>query len=518
MTLFASDEGEAIIIRGDATHLPLDDESVDLVITSPPYFSLRKYQDEGKPIEGQIGGEASPQAFLEALWAATEEMARVLRPKGSIFVNLGDKYAGSGGHNNSGIAKAGGPSGATRRQAPDRYNQSAEVGATTIKPKSLMGLPWRYALGCTDHLGLLLRQEIIWAKRNHLPESVKDRCVRSHEQWFHLVKRGDYYASLDEIRTPHQDSHTVDMTRACHPLGKTPNTVWDIATEPLQVPKHLPQHFAAFPTEWPRRLILGFSPRGICLECGEGRFPVTDVSEDYKRHRATYGDWRSDNGPGQGESIDKRELSGQRARAPMPPPADRRIVGYACACAPFTQHEGVRVGVEARLEAGAVDKYPTNDPQGLGVDVPSGVGPWREYHLDSWEPPPTRPAVVLDPFGGTGTVALVARALGRVGIHVDLSADYCRLAEWRIFESEYGARTLVKTKHPKADPKKVRVIDRDRKAQALADMCATGDVSSAEVMELTQDRWETLCALAGVDMPSLPVKLRVHEILLEREA
>ena len=81
------------LIRGDATALPLADDSVDLCVTSPPYFSLRQYTDGGEAYEGQIGSEATPQEFLEALWAVTAECVRVLKPSGSLWVNLGDRMA-----------------------------------------------------------------------------------------------------------------------------------------------------------------------------------------------------------------------------------------------------------------------------------------------------------------------------------------------------------------------------------------------------------------------------------------
>ena len=84
--------GTATVIRGNALHLPLPDASVDLICTSPPYFGLRSYQDAGTHYQGQMGSEATPAEFLEALLAATREMVRVLKPSGSMFVNLGDKY------------------------------------------------------------------------------------------------------------------------------------------------------------------------------------------------------------------------------------------------------------------------------------------------------------------------------------------------------------------------------------------------------------------------------------------
>ena len=86
--------GRAYVLRGDAANLPLPDESVDLVVTSPPYFGLRDYRDGGGSLAGQIGAEATPQAFVDALLGCTAEWVRVLKPSGSIFVNLGDKYGG----------------------------------------------------------------------------------------------------------------------------------------------------------------------------------------------------------------------------------------------------------------------------------------------------------------------------------------------------------------------------------------------------------------------------------------
>jgi site-specific DNA-methyltransferase (cytosine-N4-specific) len=298
--------GSLKLIRGNALDLPLEDESVDLVVTSPPYFGLRSYQDGGEHYEGQIGAEATPAEFVDALLAATREMVRVLKPSGSIWVNLGDKYA-SGGRGSYDLDPV------RRRVAASRPKDGAA-------PKSLLGLPWRYALRCIDDLGLILRAEVIWSKPNGLPESVKDRVRRSHETWFHFTREPRYFSAVDELREPILDSseHAASRrnrsdarltaakagaTSTANPLGKLPGSVWTIPTQPLRVPDHLGiDHFAAFPMEWPRRIIRGWSPEG---------------------------------------------------------------------------------------------------------------------------------GTVLDPFGGTGTTAIVARALGRHGISVDLSADYCRLAEWR---------------------------------------------------------------------------------------
>ena len=364
------------LIQADAVALPLADDSVDLVITSPPYFALRSYRDDGEHYDGQIGSEATPQEFLDALWTVTRECVRVLKPSGSLWVNLGDKYA----------------------------------------EKSLIGLPWRYAIGCIDDLGLILRAEVVWSKPNGLPESVTDRVRRSHEQWFHFTLEPRYFSAIDEIREPHLTTGgiTPDEARndpryaasshrnievrngttkgatpkfAGNPLGKLPGSVWSIPSEPLKVPDELGvDHFAAFPQEWPRRLILGWCPAEVCTACGEGRAPVVE-----KRLRLR----SQESGVARGPS----RMNGRRGRndeAGYPDGIhEATITGYACACSDTTA--------------------------------------------------PSTPGVVLDPFAGTGTVPMVARALGRTGIGVDLSADYLRLATWRVFQSGHASKTVART-------------------------------------------------------------------------
>ncbi len=426
-------KGSGGVIRANALYLPLRDESVDLICTSPPYFALRSYRDGDEHFAGQLGSEETPAAFVDALIEATREMVRVLKPTGSIFVNLGDKYAGSGGHNNNGLGsstlghhKGGGgphaermrPIEASRRNAPNRYNQNSGG----IPAKSLMGLPWRYANGCVDQLGLILRAELIWNKPNGLPESVTDRVRRSHETWFHFTRQGRYFSAVDEIREVHSlvsvrvardarlalergeqytTKHAVGAydqpqtnlgkgLKDINPLGKLPGSVWTIPSEPLVIPDwardkyNLPDHFAAFPQEWPRRIILGWSPSGICTKCGEGRRPVVHREASHKTptDRRVIAAGGAINGGTQNTTLDADWWTAT-------------ITGYACAC-----------------------------------DVPIA---------------PTRPAIVLDPFGGTGTVAMVARALGRTGLNGDLSGDYCRLARWRIYESGHAAKSEQRT-------------------------------------------------------------------------
>jgi hypothetical protein len=293
-----------------------------------------------------------------------------------------------------------------------------------VPRKSLIGVPWRYAIRCIDDLGLILRAEVIWAKPNGLPESVTDRVRRSHETWFHFTKMPRYFSAVDEIREAHAGEFLSDgVTRnprhkyggvmpneaggksststpdrwsaasGLNPLGKLPGSVWTIPTEPLHVPESLGiDHFAAFPTEWPRRIIQGWSPSGICTECGEGRRPVSEVAEMRPRESL------------QMQQRHRTASSGGVGKVGLGIPAaerERTITGEACACPEPTA--------------------------------------------------PTRPAVVLDPFGGTGTTALVAKALGRHGISNDMSADYCRLAGWRTTDPKQLAKAARRPFVPPAE-------------------------------------------------------------------
>lgn len=396
----------ATVLRGDARHLPLPDNSVDLICTSPPYFGLRSYQDGGVHYAGQVGGEATPAEFVDALIACTREWVRVLKPSGNLWVNLGDKYA-SGGRG-------------TYDLDPGRREVATMRAQDGARPKSLLGIPWRYALRCIDDLGLILRAEVIWSKPNGLPESVTDRVRRSHEQWFHFTLSPRYYSAVDEVREGYapgtqarydagykpekrllagivstaRDRSLLDGDTgpaATNPLGKLPGSVWTVCTEPLRVPASLGvDHFAAFPTEFPRRIISGWSPPGVCSGCGEGRRPVAERAALGKASTTARGGGNSrENGMPDFSHINRSEWREN---------VTYDITGYACAC-PDTSA-------------------------------------------------PTTPARVLDPFGGTGTTALVASVLGRHGVTVDMSADYCRLARWRTTDPGERARALRVDKPP----------------------------------------------------------------------
>jgi DNA modification methylase len=506
--------GRVIVLRGDAAHLPLPDASVDLVATSPPYWSQRDYRDGGESLKGQIGNEPTWQEYLANLLDCTREWVRVLKPSGSIFVVIGDKYAND--------AKWGG---ATSGKHVKGLHGQTGIGRvkvrTGIPAKSLIGLPARYEIACIDELGLICRRDNIWHKTSGMPESVDDRCATRHEYAFHLTVEPQYFAAIDEIREVHASAsvarsrrkynagdcfspgtpNTLDPARFVNPAGALPGSVWPIAAQPLNVPEWLEHgrccggrkrpgcdkgldHHAAFPPALVKKIILGWSPSGICLECGEGRWPVPnsrglDMSRPQAR-RAHYLAQRaglteehlcallsvgiSDTGRGAatqngtGRNTPEVYALAAEARAALGGYAREYLLrrptafAYACACTPYTDHPerrgkdfhaGTDRAVQGMNDGNGGERY-----RRYMEELANPRGPVREYHFDRWTPAPTRPALVVDPFGGTGTTALVASVLGRTGITVDRSMDYARLAQWRTSDPGERARALGVPKPP----------------------------------------------------------------------
>lgn len=475
----------AALMRADAGALPLADASVDLIVTSPPYWALRSYTDGGEHYDGQIGAEPTPAAYVDSLIECTREWMRVLKPAGSLWVNLGDKYS-TGNSGQSGMAELGKQyrgGGHTQAKAKTR---SGRVGG--MAPKSLIGLPWRYAIRCIDDLGLILRAEIIWSKPNGLPESVTDRVRRSHEQWFHLTKTPRYFSAVDSIREPQDPANVAHHARyrgrygradaaqpignghdtnfAMNPLGKLPGSVWEIATQPLNVPAGLGiNHHAAFPMEWPRQIIRGWSPEGVCAECGFLLGSTYDngmlgVQRGIQRQR-------SERKAGEVllENLRQQEHGTESQLDDLPASHHEGLCGDLEAGPPDGTEERLHDGAplhdggaprqstrpdggcapQERGEDGQPDRESGTARQGRARPVAQAeaatvpVSTLRRPragngnadacpHCGSGD---IRPGVIADPFGGTGTTALVAAVLGRFGISGDMSADYLKLARWR---------------------------------------------------------------------------------------
>lgn len=276
------------VIAGLAT---LEDESVHCVVTSPPYWGLRDYG-----VEGQIGLEPTPAEFIARLVGVFHEVRRVLRKDGTCWVNLGDSYnaAGRVGHG-------------TRTGFKQASNRASSAGMDDVrpsdpnlKPKDLIGVPWRFALAMQDD-GWWLRQDIIWHKPNPMPESVTDRCTKSHEYIFLLTKSERYFYDADAIReisitgdtrpphgpgqssiggrpasgnrpvvsdtrkdlrsdieSRHRSSINGGQSLQAEPDGtRNKRSVWTIATAPFSE-----AHFATFPPELPELCIKAGCPVG----------------------------------------------------------------------------------------------------------------------------------------------------------------------------------------------------------------------------------------------------------------
>lgn len=164
-------------------------ETVNCVVTSPPYFGLRDYG-----IAGQIGREDTPEDYIERLVEVFREVRRVLRSDGTLWLNIGDSYATHSGNNPPRNTRN--VCGHTAKKVPKGY-----------KAKDLIGIPWMLAFALRND-GWYLRQDIIWSKSNCMPESVKDRCTKSHEYIFLLAKSPKYYFDAEAISEPIADSST----------------------------------------------------------------------------------------------------------------------------------------------------------------------------------------------------------------------------------------------------------------------------------------------------------------------
>ena len=181
------------VIQGDCLSglRSIPDASVHTCVTSPPYFGLRDYE-----VEGQIGLEDTPDAFVARLVEVFREVRRVLRNDGTLWLNLGDSYAANRSYQVR--QTKGGPKHGAAQSANGRSQRASDYG---LKPKDLIGIPWRVAFALQAD-GWYLRQDIIWSKPNPMPESVRDRCTKAHEYIFMLSKCPRYYYDADAIKNP----------------------------------------------------------------------------------------------------------------------------------------------------------------------------------------------------------------------------------------------------------------------------------------------------------------------------
>lgn len=242
------------LIVGDARRVlaGFPDGTFQACITSPPYWGLRDYG-----VAGQIGAEPTLDAYISDLVALFREVRRTLRDDGTLWLNIGDGFT----------------SGGRTWRAPDKKNKgrAMEYRAPTpegLKPKDLIGVPWRLAFALQAD-GWYLRSDIIWQKPNCQPESVRDRPTRSHEYVFLLSKSERYHYDAQAIKEPTSDGRGAKNRR----------TVWPINTEPYGG-----NHFAVFPTELVRLCMAASTPLGgLVLDPFFGSGTVGQVARDHGR-------------------------------------------------------------------------------------------------------------------------------------------------------------------------------------------------------------------------------------------
>jgi DNA modification methylase len=207
------------ILEGDvrARLRDLPDESVHCVVTSPPYWGLRDYG-----VAGQLGLEASPEEYVTAMTEVFRDVRRVLRKDGILWLNIGDCYAGGYGFAPDApcnVARANGerwgalnPAKMARHEAKEKPKHATKV-PPGLKPKDLVGMPWRVAFALQAD-GWWLRSEIIWHKPNPMPESVTDRPTKAHEQVFLFAKSVRYYYDADAVREPAHSAWDPDDAKS----------------------------------------------------------------------------------------------------------------------------------------------------------------------------------------------------------------------------------------------------------------------------------------------------------------
>lgn len=386
-------------------------QSVHTCVTSPPYWGLRDYGHAG-----QLGLESTPDEYVSSMVAVFREVGRVLREDGTVWLNLGDSYAGGGNYRGMNSESTLAPKQASNRGARGLSQQLGAAGKDTgLQSKNLCGIPWRVAFALQAD-GWYLRSDIIWSKPNPMPESVTDRPTKSHEYIFLLSKRERYYydaaaiaepasqSMLDQIAAGYDGTATKDFVgngvqdasavksrilrrfngstaaksgaggdrndggRCGVPIesvNRNKRSVWTVTTKPYSG-----AHFATFPPDLIEPCILAGCPERCCSECGAPWVRQIELGEIQST----------------GGSVNNRRNG------------HTNFGGSDMNCGEFTQRAHVTTGWQPSCQCNAG----------------------------------TVPGTVLDCFGGAGTTGLVADRLQRNAILIELNPTYADMARNRV--------------------------------------------------------------------------------------
>ena len=296
------------IYHGDSLQIlkTLPDESIDCCVTSPPYWGLRDYG-----VDGQLGLEKIPEEYVAKMVEVFKEVKRVLKKEGTLWLNLGDSYAGG---QSSGDKKFGNEEFNKNRTSRERTLTPERKRPKRLKPKDLVGIPWAVAFALRAD-GWYLRQDIIWHKPNPMPESVTDRCTKAHEYIFLLAKSQKYYfdgEAIKELSVTNEDrpfgivrdriydydSKQKQLRKRTRKIGEGQDTgigrkgccgdsgtrnkrsVWTINTKPYKG-----AHFATFPEDLVTPCILAGCPKGgIVLDPFTGSGTTCAVAKRLERN------------------------------------------------------------------------------------------------------------------------------------------------------------------------------------------------------------------------------------------
>lgn len=328
-----------LVLKGDAREIDLPARSVDLVVTSPPYWKKRDYG-----VKGQLGQEPTAKQYVAEILKALEEWRRVLRATGSVFLNIGDTY----------------------------WN------------KSLQGIPSLVEAHARD-AGWVVRNRIIWVKKNGMPDPAQNRLASRHEYILHLTVNGYYYDLFGYAQK--------------YGNGSNPGDVWTISPS-----RNLGEHLAPFPTEIVERAITLACPESVCTQCGQPRVRQTERTAELDINR-----------PQARRALQLAREGGLTAEHI----AAIRATGISDA------GKALRVQTGTDKNSEQVKKLAREAKEVLG-------GYFREFTFGKqktvgWTKcecgAPFMPGVVLDPFAGTGTTMRVALAMGRSAVGVDLDTS-----------------------------------------------------------------------------------------------
>lgn len=443
----------------------LPDQSINTCITSPPYWGLRDYGEDK-----QLGMEDTPEEFVNNLVEVFREVKRVLRDDGTVWLNLGDSYCGTGNKGNHTDPK--------HKEGRNGQKIALNNKIEGLKSKDLVGIPFRVAFALQQD-GWYLRQDIIWHKPNPMPESVRDRCTKAHEYIFLLSKSPKYYFDNEAIkedaktepslRNKMGEGYQADYTkgkrfsdgeRVSGSKKRNKRSVWTVSTKPFKG-----AHFATFPMDLIEPCVLAGCPEKVCVACGTPYInkPNYEYDNDIAKKNNTHGKY----GDQETESANRQGLHADRGNKLIEVrdnlPKQSILVNFL-----KSRTKAKILAENTDIPLTKIEHWFRTDESGFAY--PS-INDWKkvrefiddysnefaeidnaltDYELKTdsitskkiigyelkkqcnCETNETKSGTVLDPFGGSGTTGIVASNHNRKAVLIELNAEYIEIAKQRI--------------------------------------------------------------------------------------